>query len=79
MRSQAWTQAAWKRFDALGALADIPSEWLAFEQETQTRFREAQEEARKLMRDNKRPEAETHLRNTTLQIWDEAALLVTRA
>ena len=79
MLSQAWTQAAWKRFDALGALAEIPSEWLAFEQETLTRFREAQDEARKLMRSDKRSEAETHLQNTTLQIWDEAAQLVARA
>ena len=76
MLSQAWCQAAWKRFDDLGFGAEIPQAWLEFENYAFAEYREAQGKARTLMKEGRRHDAEILLQNTAKDIWDGASELL---
>lgn len=76
MRSQAWRNAAWKRFDELGVEAPVPDEWLAFEKQSLGQYRAAQGRARELMRAGQQAEAVALIQKTTMDIWDAGAKLL---
>ena len=76
MRSQAWRNAAWKRFDELGVEAPVPAEWLAFEKESFAQYRTAQGKARELMRAGKQLEAVALIQMAAMDIWDAGAKLL---
>ena len=76
MQSQEWTEADWRRFDELGNNAPIPEEWLTFEKTALPKYHAAQDQARALMKERKRGEAEKVLQDTAFDIWNEAAALM---
>ena len=79
MLSYEWTQASWKRFDEKGEKggeADIPQEWLDYENKSMAEYRKAKDRARVLLKENKVKEAEALMQDAVMKIWDGAAKLL---
>ncbi|MBO4513362.1 MAG: hypothetical protein J5746_11425 [Victivallales bacterium] len=79
MLSREWTQASWKRFDEKGdkaGEADIPQEWLDYENKSLAEYRNAKDKARALLKANKVKEAEALMQDAAMKIWDGAAKLL---
>ena len=72
MLSKEWSAAAWKRFDKLGADAEIPAEWTALEQQSIAEYEKAVKEAETLLRNGKKAEAVKLLNTTAAGIWAKA-------
>ena len=71
-----WADAAWKRYEKLGFDAEIPAEWLAFEKAGRDKFKQVQEQARKLLDNGNRDEAVKLLNAAACEIWNDAAALM---
>lgn len=76
MGDESWSAAAFKRFDEAGFDAEIPPEWLKFEQDFMAKYRCAKDEARRLLDNGQRAEAVKLLNDTAYAIWQDAANLL---
>ena len=79
MLSQEWTKATWKRYDEKGdkaGEADIPQEWLDYENKSLAEYRAAKDKAKALLKENKVKEAEALLQEAVMKIWEGAAKLL---
>ena len=78
MLSLEWSAAAWKRFDKLGADAEIPAEWTALEQQSIAEYEKAVKEAEVLLRNGRKAEAVKLVNTTAAGIWQKAYDLCVR-
>ena len=71
-----WSAYSYARQDIRGYDAPIPEEWLAFEEKAFAEYERAQEEARKLMREDKKDSAIEKINKAASLFRDEAARLM---
>ena len=76
MSKRKWSVTSFQRLEKLGLQSPVPPEWIEFEKESMTHYKQAQAQARNLLAASKTAEAAALLNATARKIWKDAARLL---